>query len=130
VEQLPVERVLVAIHGVDAHQVVGQNGAANVSRCSGLDAADRGEEARVGAHVEILVAQLGGNRGGELAERLAVLDEDVEVLGGIGSSGEARMLRLPSARAPNSMRPCIQATILLSFNCATAVPISSSVVSR
>ena len=31
------------------------------------------------------------------------------------------MLRLPSARAPNSMRPCIQATILLSFNCATAV---------
>ena len=37
------------------------------------------------------------------------------------------MLRLPSARAPNSMRPCIQATILLSFNCATAASISSSV---
>ena len=30
------------------------------------------------------VAQLGRNRGGEFAERLAVLDEDVEVLGGIG----------------------------------------------
>ena len=38
------------------------------------------------------------------------------------------MLRSPSARAPNSMRPCIQATILFSFNWATAVSITSSSV--
>ena len=40
------------------------------------------------------------------------------------------MLRLPSARGPNSMRPCIQATILLSFNWATAVSMSSSLVTH
>ena len=47
-----------------------------------------------------------------------------------GSSGDARMLRLPSARGPNSMRPCIQATILLSVNCSTAVSTISSVVKQ
>ena len=37
------------------------------------------------------------------------------------------MLRLPSARGPNSMRPCIHATILWSPNCAPRRRVSSSV---
>jgi len=65
-------------------RVVGQHGSGEFVAVLGLDAADGGEETRVGPHVEIPVAQLGGNRGGEFAEGLAVLDEDVEVLGGIG----------------------------------------------
>ena len=57
--------------------------AANWSRYCRPHAAHGGEIARVGAHFEILGAQLGGHRGGEFAERLAMLDESVEVLGGI-----------------------------------------------
>jgi len=51
-----LERVLVAIYGVDAHQVVGQDGSGEFVAVLGLDAADGGEEARVGPHVEIPVA--------------------------------------------------------------------------
>jgi hypothetical protein len=34
------------------------------------------------------------------------------------------MLRLPSARGPNSMRPCIQATMWLFSSCETAASIA------
>src|ERR1035441_5747336 len=56
VEQLPVERVLVAVHGVDAHQVVGQHGGGEFVAVLGLDAANGGEKARVGPYVEIPLA--------------------------------------------------------------------------
>src|ERR1017187_3929551 len=47
-------------------------------------ATHRGKIARIGAHFEIFGAQLRRHRSRKLTKRLAMFDEEVEVLGGIG----------------------------------------------
>ena len=117
VQQLPVERVLVAIDGVDADQVAGQDGGGEALAVLGPHAAHGGEVARVGAHLEVLRGQFGRHRRGELAERLAVLDEDVQVLGGVGverrgqnaAIAERARRRTPCGRA-SRRRSCCRST--------------------
>ena len=71
------EGVFGLFDGVDADEAIAQRGAGEGLAMFVLDAADGGDEAGVGADVEILGGEFGGDAGGELAERFAVFDEDV-----------------------------------------------------
>ncbi len=78
------ERVFVPGDYVNAHPVSGQHGRFKRFPVFLFHAAHGGEEARVRAGFEIIVRRLFRHRRGELAEGLAVLDVDVEVLRRVG----------------------------------------------
>src|SRR5262249_36102692 len=80
VQKLPVEWILVALDRVHAYEVASQNGRGEPFPMGGTGAAHRREITRIRADLKVFGAKFGGNRGGELAKRLAMLDERVQVL--------------------------------------------------
>src|SRR3982750_1284858 len=65
VQKFPVERVLFAIDGVDANQVVCENGGGEAIAMRGAGASDGGKIARRRSDAEVLrAAPGGGGRGG------------------------------------------------------------------
>src|SRR5262249_40834896 len=81
VQEFPIKRIFVAIHGVHADQVTGEGRRRELLAMSRPYSAHCCQPPRIWTHLKIFRRELGGDARGKLAERFAMLDEDVEVLG-------------------------------------------------
>src|SRR5271166_2878205 len=76
-QQGVIKRIIILENGVDANRIVAHDRALKCLAVFAPHPADGGEVAAIGSSFKIFVRDFGGHRGGELSERLAMLDKEV-----------------------------------------------------